>query len=286
MKLAFSMIAVLSAALAVAALQSPAHAAGGEAAEESTSAATLEITFSLFAGGVPFGQASMTSRVENGAYKASALLETRGIVNRFWQSKIETASYGRISEGRLEPANYDSFSLRRNGRRQEVTVKFDTNGPVEMIANPEYDDLEPIDQDAKRRSLDPLSSVLFLLTSSAAGEQKPCAVTAPVFDGRRRYDIAFSYSRRTNVSMDNGLYKGSALVCEVEYRQVAGHLQRIVERGGKMPRIFGWIASVPSTIDPSRKYMIPLRLWSETEFGLITVVASQVKIDGKVLKAS
>lgn len=286
MKLTSSMIVVLSAILAVATPLGPSYAAGGQAEEESASAATLEITFSLFAGGVPFGQAAMTSRMENGSYKASALLETRGIVNRFWQSKIETASHGRISEGRLEPANYDSFSLRRNGRRQEVTVKFDANGPIEMIANPEYDDLEPISDDARHRSLDPLSSVLFLLTSSAAGEQKPCAVTAPVFDGRRRYDIAFTYSRRANVSMDNGLYKGPALVCEVEYRQVAGDLQRIVERGGKMPKVMGWIASVPSTLDPSRKYMIPLRLWAETEFGLITVVASQVKIDGVLLKAS
>lgn len=286
MRFKLAYVAVLSCVLAVLTTQDHALAAGGEAQDSSGTASTLDITFKLYAGGVSFGQAAMTARIENDTYKASSRLETQGIVNRFWQSKIETASYGRIDNGRVEPANYDSFSTRRSGNRQEVTVKFDANGPVEMIANPAYDDLEPLSDDARRRSLDPLSSVLFLVTSTAADEAKPCAVTAPVFDGRRRYDIVFSYSRRANVTMDNGIYKGPALVCEVEYKQVAGHLQRIVERGGKMPKISAWVASVPSTIDPSRRYMIPLRLWSETEFGLITVVASDVRIDGTLLKAN
>ncbi len=286
MRLKLAYIAVIAGILGLWATQNQALAAGGEAQDATGTASTLDITFKLYAGGVSFGQAAMTARIENGTYKASSRLETQGIVNRFWQSKIETASYGKIENGRVEPANYDSFSTRRTGSRQEVTVKFDANGPVQMIANPAYNDLVPVSDYDRRRSLDPLSSVLFLVTSTAADEAKPCAVTAPVFDGRRRYDIVFSFARRANVTMDNGIYKGPALVCEVEYKQVAGHLQRIVERGGKMPKISAWVASVASPTDPNRRYMIPLRLWSETEFGLITVVASDVRIDGTLLKSN
>jgi hypothetical protein len=127
--------------------------------------------------------------------------------------------------------------------------------------------------------------VIFLTSATyQLNEHKPCGVVAPVFDGRRRYDIAFSFVRRGNYKMDNGLYNGPALLCEVEYRQVAGYQQRIVERGMKMPKIYAWVASFKSATDPSRTYMIPVRFWADTEFGLITSVASQVRIDGNDLK--
>ena len=278
-------VALLGVLLSVTSAPGPAHAAGGEMLESSGPSSTLDLTWSLYVGGVSMGTAAMTARLEGDSYRANARLETLGVVNRFWQSKIETASHGRILPDRVQPAVYDSFATRRSGRRQEVTLRFDADGPASLTANPSYDeDRYPVSPEHKRHALDPLSSVLFLTTSYRANEQKPCGVVAPVFDGRRRYDIAFSFLRRANVKMDNGLYSGPALVCEVEYRQVAGYQQRIVERGMKMPKIFAWVAAVPSTSDPSRRYMIPVRLWAETDFGLITAVASQIRIDGAELR--
>ena len=54
-------------------------------------------------------------------------------------------------------------------------------------------------------------------------QQKPCGAVAPVFDGRRRYDVALSYVKKTDVQMDNGLYQGPVLVCQIHYDQIAGY---------------------------------------------------------------
>jgi hypothetical protein len=263
-------------------LGGPVRSAGGEdLLEGSGPTSTLDVTWSLYVGGVPMGTATMNARLSGEAYKATARLETLGIVNRFWQSKIETASHGRIGEDRVQPAVYDSFATRQSGRRQEVTLRFDEEGPTSLVANPSYnEDRYPVSPEQKRHSLDPLSSLVFLTTSFRANEQKPCGVVAPVFDGRRRYDIAFRFVKKTDVRMDNGLYSGPVLVCEVEYRQVAGYQQRIVERGMKMPKIYAWVASIPSSSDPGRNYLIPIRLWTETEFGIISAVTSQLRVDG------
>src|SRR5687768_11630163 len=167
---------ILALLLLAAGAPGPALSAGGERQEEAaTGASTLDLTWNLYVGGVPMGTAAMTARIEGDSYKASSRLETQGIVNRFWQSKIETASHGKIGDGRVRPITYDSFQSRQSGRRQEVTLSFDENGPVGIVANPPYDlnRAPPVTDEDKRHALDPLSSVLFLTTSTEANEEKP-----------------------------------------------------------------------------------------------------------------
>ena len=112
---------------------------------------------------------------------------------------------------------------------------------------------------------------------------KPCDTVAPVFDGRRRYDVAFSYVKKTEIRMDNGLYAGPAFVCQIHYNQVAGYQQTVVKKGQKLPDIYAWVASVQSTSDPARRYMVPLRVWAETEYGLVVALASRLRVDGMPL---
>lgn len=267
------------------ALCGPAYAAGGEGADDGTPTSTLEFTYHLYAGGIPFGKASMTARLQGEDYKATALVETQGIVNKFWQSKIETASNGTIGDSRLTPRQYDSFTTRRTGQRQEVTLKFGADGPSSVLANPAYDNNRfPISEEVKKRSLDPLSAVLYLTTSSRAVEDKPCQASAPIFDGRRRYDLAFNFVKKAEVKMDNGLYSGPALVCQLQYKQVAGYQQRIVENGHPIPKVFAWVASFPSQADPKRHYAVPVRLWAESDFGIIVAVMDELKVDGVAIR--
>ena len=268
--------------VAALAFSAPAYAAGGEGTDDGGApASTIEFTYRLYAGGISFGKAAMTARLTGDDYKASALIETQGIVNKFWQSKIETASNGKIGDTKVTPSEYDSFTTRAPGQRQEVTLKFDPDGPSSLLVSPPYNENRfPVSDDQKKRSLDPLSAMLFLTTSYHANEEKPCQVVAPVFDGSRRYDIAFSFLKKTDVRMDNGLYSGPALVCQVLYKQIAGYKQSIVDSRHPLPKIYAWVASFQSKSDPTRRYMVPVRLWAESEFGIIVAVMDELKIDG------
>jgi hypothetical protein len=62
-----------------------------------------------------------------------------------------------------------------------------------------------------------------------------CSVTAPVFDGRRRYDIEMGKIRDIGIKMDNGFYPGKGLDCEVRYHQLAGLRPRVLRANASFP---------------------------------------------------
>jgi hypothetical protein len=133
--------------------------------------------------------------------------------------------------------------------------------------------------DQQKDTFDPLSAVMFLTSGVAVSADNPCALTMPVFDGRRRYDVELSKIKDTSISMDNGLYKGRAAICSVKYRQLAGFKPNIIKQNEKFPPIQAWLAVLPSAL-AGRNYVIPLKVWANTPYGLVAVVASSLKIDG------
>jgi hypothetical protein len=285
MKSALSVVA--SVLLASFLIAPPAYPQGGERPDSSAApTSSLEVAFELYAGGIPFGHAAMTAHVEGNDYKAISTLETKGIVNALWQSKIETSTSGKFTLGRLQPNLYDSFSQNRSTPRRQVTLTFGPDGP-KMASSPPYPDNKyPVSNELQKDTLDPLSAGLFLVTNLASAGQKDCAGVAPIFDGRRRYDVAISYLKTSNIRMDNGLYAGPAQVCQIHYRQIAGYSQEVIEKNKKFPDIFAWVVAVNGTVDHTRQYMVPVRVWAQTDYGIIAAVASQLKLDGSPLSAA
>ena len=280
--LPFTGLSIVCLFMAFMTLSGPAKSAGGEYLPSEDQPSTLDIAFRLYAGGIPFGDVTMSTRIQGGKYFAVSIIETSGLINRFWESKIEAASNGDIGQDQINPARYDNFTTRR-GRRREFVLSFREDGPESIYSNPDrgYDDEElPPNAEEARHSLDPLSAMVFLTNSYNANLDNPCGVVAPVYDGRRRYDVVFSLVKNEDIRMDNGLYAGPVMTCKIEYVQVAGELQNIVENGGAMPQVFAWIAELKSPADPDRKYLVPIRLWANTELGFITAVASDIRLDG------
>ena len=270
--------------LASLTLSPPVFGAGGEATDRTTPASTLDLSYDLFVGGIPLGKVAMSTRLQGTDYKAISTLETAGIVNAFWQSKIEAASNGLVEQGDVRPALYDSYSQNRNAERRQVTLTFGPEGPKSLFSDPPYPETRyAVTEDQQRRTLDPLSAAVFLTTSINAQNAKPCETVAPVFDGRRRYDVSLRFVRTADVKMDNGLYRGPVSVCQVRYNQIAGYQQTLVQQGKKLPDIFAWVTPVRSRFDPSRQYMLPLRVWAETEYGIVVALASSAKVDGQAL---
>ena len=87
----------------------------------------------------------------------------------------------------------------------------------------------------------------------------------------------------TTVSMDNGLYKGKALLCQIKYKQISGYKPRVLKDGVNFPEINVWVGVFPSAIT-GRNYVVPLRVWASTDYGVIAAVATTIKIDGAAIK--
>ena len=269
------------------ALTTPVLPAGGEDVDRSgTPASTLDLAYALYVGGIPLGKVTMTTRVQGKDYKALSTLETLGIVNTFWQSRIETSANGTLIGATVRPSLYDSFSQYRRAERRQVTLSAAADGTKSVHAEPPYPDTRyPVPENEKKTALDPLSGALMLIGASAASGQAPCKGVAPIFDGRRRYDVGVDFVKKIDIRMSNGLYNGPGMICQVHYRQVAGYQQTLVEQGKKLPNIYAWVAPVKSSNDPNRVYTLPLRIWADTEFGQVVALANQAMLDGERLKA-
>ena len=277
-------VLVVCVAFGVLTASQPVLAVGGEASDNNGPSSTLDLSYDLYVGGISLGKVSMSARFQGEDYKALSTLETKGIVSAFWQAKIEASSSGLVTGGRVQPSLYDSFSQNRFVQRRHATMTFDPDGPKALLSDPPYgENRYPVTEQQRKRTLDPLSAAIALTSSSTGKETKPCEVTAPIYDGRRRYDVVFNYMKKTDVRMDNGVYSGPAMVCEVHYNQIAGYQQSVLEQNKKFPKMYAWVVSARSSANPQRNYMVPVRVWAETEYGIVVALASEAKVDGQPL---
>lgn len=256
-------------------------AAGGSGAETPAQpGSTLQMAMTLYAGGVTLGKVDLNATIRGDQYHVVSNLQTGGVVNAFWQSEIQATSTGTVAPKNFHPALYDSYYTGRSDKKQEVSLTYDANGPVRLYADPPYSmtgyEVTPAQQ---RATFDPLSAITFLVSGVGAAADNPCGVTLPVFDGRRRYDVEITKVKDTEVSMDNGLYKGRALLCQIKYKQLAGYKPKVIKDGASFPVINAWVATFPSAVT-GRSYVVPLRAWADTSYGVIAAVATSIKIDG------
>jgi hypothetical protein len=101
-----------------------------------------------------------------------------------------------------------------------------------------------------------------------------------VFDGRRRYNITFTYLKDEQAKLTTGAYKGKAHLCQMHYNQIAGFKPKIMKEGKAFPPIYGWFADIPSASAPNGRYLIALRVWASTGYGTVMAELNQLKIDG------
>jgi hypothetical protein len=252
-------------------------AAGGAGAETSTQVASrLEMAMTLYAGGITMGHMTLDATLRGTDYHAVSTLQTSGMVNAFWQSEIQATSSGKLSGKTFAPGLYDSFYTGHAGKKQEVSLSYDNGAAPRLFADPVYatTGFEVKPEDTKD-TLDPLSAITFLFSGVTGGL---CNATAPVFDGRRRYDIELTRERDVDIKMDNGLYAGKGVECTARYHQIAGFRPRVLKSNESFPVIHARFIWVPGS---GRIFTVPVRIWADTKYGTLAVIATGLKVDGE-----
>jgi hypothetical protein len=268
------------------ALSTPVWAAGGAGSDETTQPGDqIQLGMTMYAGGISFGKMDMDTTLRGSDYHSVSNFQTSGVVNAFWQSEIQATSSGKIGAKTLQPGLYDSFDINRTGKKQEVSLTYE-NGSPRLYADPIYSTTGyEVTPEAQKNTMDPLSAVTFIVSGVAAEGGNPCALTAPVFDGRRLYTIEMSKLKDTDIKMDNGLYAGKASLCQIKYRAIAGMKPRVLKANESFPTINAWVVNFPSGV-PGRTFAVPVRVWADTQYGQLSVVANSLKIDGQTPKAN
>jgi hypothetical protein len=167
--------------------------------------------------------------------------------------------------------------------RLTIRKSYENGEPVRLYANPTYPTTGyEVKPEEKKGTFDPLSAVIYIFSGVGSEAGNPCAVKAPVFDGRRRYNVGMTKVKPVDIKMDNGLYKGPALLCTIEYKQISGYKPRVLH-DTNFPSINAWVGIFPSK-EAGRSFAVPLRVWASTQYGVIAAVATSVKIDGKAVQ--
>ncbi len=265
-------------------IATPALAAGGAASDApAQSGGQVQVALTLYAGGISFGKMDMDTTIRGADYRTVSNFQTSGLVNAFWQSEIQATSSGKIGGKSFQPSLYNSFTTNRSGRKQEISLTYE-NGAPRLYAEPVYSvtgyEVKPDDQ---KNTLDPLSALTFIVSGVGVDAANPCSLTAPIFDGRRRYNIEMTKVKDTDIKLDNGLYAGKATLCQIKYRPLGGMRQTVLKKNSNFPLINAWVVRYPSSV-PGRTFAIPVRLWSDTPYGQLSIVANSLKVDGQVPK--
>ena len=262
----------------VAVLVNAALAVSAQADPSQTS--TLDVSYAIAFWNIPLGHTNYDGTLTDNTYSAKAHFETNGMIGVFWKSVIDATANGGISAHSVSPAIYDSYSRNRSNPLQRMKVTFGSDIST-IFADPVYDTTKyPVSEAQKKDSVDPMSAATSILTGAKADEEHPCGTGAQVFDGRRRYNVNLTYLKDEPVTLSNGLFNGSAHLCEIHYDAIAGYPQKIVSNRRAPPKIFADFVDIPAQDAPDGRYVVPVKLWSEMSLGTMTITLDSIKVDG------
>jgi hypothetical protein len=162
------------------------------------------------------------------------------------------------------------------GSRRDADLTFHPDGSIDAVVAPpnDADERAPVSPAEMRGALDPITAVL--LATRQVGASGSCAQRVPVFDGRRRYDLAFADGGPATLKpSEYSSFSGAATLCLFRYIRVAGY-QKPGGRWGN-PRDYDreyrvWLASILPGLPP-----LPVRIEVEGTFGelIIHLVGAQ-----------
>lgn len=276
-------------AAAVAAFLATLAAAAGPAAPvgpAATAGSGYRLSYAVYVGGVHVLDADAHLALEQDSYRIGVRAATDGFLGQVANWRADVASRGRLDGAGLpQPQRYRSISAWRDRARNTV-LEYDGRTPRVTLADPPpEEDREPVPDDLRPATVDPMTAIVAALESVAEG--RGCGGRVPVYDGRQRYDLVFADQGRETLQASNlSSFAGEAVACAVEFKPLAGRWKgqeparrdRDGEDGGRRVRDTTpvvWIGR-PEPGGPP----VPVRLQASSPLGTVMVHLSRLDRGG------
>lgn len=217
--------------------------------------------------GIGIARASLSLKVERGAYAAKLHISTAGLARIVSSEESFVDAKGYVGRS-LVPASYELMS--RGDAVTQVSMTLGGGNVRSLKAIPELierEDRVPVTSASKRHVTDPLSAAIVPVPRD---DKDTCDRTLPVFDGWTRYDIKLSYAGTDAVDMPG--YKGDAVRCSARWVPVAGHRD-----GTKSTEFMRDNRDLDVWYVPMAdgKVMVPSKISVKTMRGMLQVMATQ-----------
>ena len=156
------------------------------------------------------------------SYRASTQMNTWGLGAVVSKLNQHATATGRIDGGKVAPVSFLHQNV--DGKKnRKISVSW-TGSDVVVSATPSYDSLgdPPASRAQKLAAADPLTQLIRVTRASTA--EGPCSTDSHFFDGKQLYDFDFARPRPGGdlEPREKTLGLTNPVVCEVQYREVAG----------------------------------------------------------------
>lgn len=244
---------------------------GGAVGSPAFAQARLKAHYTISMTGVSIGQMVWFIAIGDQRYTTSANGKASGVLSVLVKGEGAIDARGVIVDGRLVPKSFTSRITDDEGD-SELRMSFDEGGVKDLISHaPAVGPDRVAVTDADRRGVaDPLTAMLIPAGDDPLAAAN-CNRVLPIFDGRRRYDLALSFRRIDKVTIERG-YAGRVLVCGVDLKPIAGYradsmLVKYVAGRRDMELWFAPIAGTP--------IIAPVRVLMPTLIGTLEIAADQ-----------
>lgn len=196
------------------------------AAEPAAAQGKLEAQYEATLSGIPVGRGAWNIDVQDDVFSAAASGGTTGILKSFASGSGTGASQGRVVNGALVATAYQA-STTTSKKTEEIHITLDKGNVKEfgIIPEPPVDADRIVVTDAHRRGVfDPMTASLVRVSGTGDPlSPEACHGSAPVFDGRMRYELKLDFKRMETVKAEKG-YHGPVVVCALYFVPVAGYI--------------------------------------------------------------
>lgn len=237
-------------------------------------AASYNIRFN----GIGIGDFRFWSNLTTKQYTLSAKANVSVLLGMAFDWKGATSSSGTVTAKGPVPANYN-FKYETSDKSEQIELRFANNSVSEVLLNPPKipkPGRVPVTADHLRDVVDPLSAVILLsrVTGTKKGGTDACDRKLPIFDGKMRYDLIFSYKGTKQLESEGG-YRGPAYVCKVKFVAIAGHKPgRKEDVISSSENIEVWLVPVPEA-----HLVVPYHVSIPTPAGAASMTSERFEIE-------
>ncbi len=269
----------VSAMALVATSLGAAAVAPGSATASDAWPATVNARYRLKFQGIEVGKSDIQSVATATGYTLSGTSKLSVLLGAF---KIQTSgnATGAIGGGKSPPTLAPkSFVFDWQGGSKKGATRMGFDGGLAKPSSIEppiepHPDRVPLTEAHYRDVVDPITAIMVLTRNDG----KPCDKRVPIFDGKHRFDVAFSYKRQEAIphhgKRANAATPEMGVVCRVTYTPIAGHKKR--------PETDSFAANKDIEVllrrVPGSDMMIPYTVTIPTGWGTATMIAEKVEV--------
>jgi hypothetical protein len=239
--------------------------------------ARLKVHYEGSVTAIPVGRGEFALDISDAGYAVVGSARVTGIAKLVSRGHGTVSAKGTFIGGQLSPASYVSNS-ESDKKKADIRISFANNAVTSYSVNPPTEESKgriPVREEHRTGVVDPMSAAIITVPGTADMlSPDNCKRTVPIFDGRQRYDLVFSYER-IDTAKDIKGYNGKLLVCRVDYRPIAGYKpdKLNVKYMQDNRNIFVWLAPVEGT-----RVLFPARVSIVTLIGIVVVQAENFEI--------